>query len=151
MAFDINSTDEVAEREERGTRVIVKNELGVVQTYVDDSGNTVESYILIAGANSLRYKKKKAQQDLRKIERKTFVEGKWGDDQMELTVACTIEWNGIVAGGAPFRFTPHNAAMLYGRAKWIYDAVVQAMEEPANFLQTSSNGPALTSGEPHDS
>lgn len=154
MAFNLSRAKDVAEREDEGTDVIVKSEIGVPETYVDERGQTQPSVIVMAGKHSRRYRRKKAEQDGRRMKPHALTEGKWTADAMELAVACVISWRGIedtVNGETvPIPLNPVNAEAVFRAAPWVYDACVEAMEETARFLKPGSPQPPIISALPQD-
>ena len=151
MAFSLGRAKEVQRREESGIDVPLKNELGEVETYVNEAGERVPSFIRMAGVNSDRYRRKKAQQDARKFDRKTLTQGKWNNDAMELAVACAITWGGVEEEEGSGRYVPFsafNVEQVFKAAPWVLNDCTEAMEDAAGFLNRSSNQPANTSGEP---
>jgi len=134
MALDLSRASDVAERHEKGVWVPVKDEAGKQDTYMDGNGQAQPSGILMAGAYSRRYRRKKEEQDRRKLDQRTFTEGKFSNDGMELVVACVLDWCGIEADGKPLDCTTHNARAVFEAYPWVYRACDEAVNEPANFL-----------------
>lgn len=59
-------------------------------------------------------------------------------DSIELLVAVTTGWSGIVLGGAPFPWTPENARKLYAGYPWIREQAFEAVNDRGNFLPRSA-------------
>lgn len=145
MGLDLSRGAEITEREDRGFKVPLKDELGKVETY-DEGGEKKPGYILVAGAHSSRYRRKKEALDRRKVDKNTFVEGKWTSDATELVIACVIDWRGVENKGQPIDCTPHNVRAIFEAYPHMLRACDEAINEPANFLSPSSQQPKDTFG-----
>lgn len=55
-------------------------------------------------------------------------------DSIDLLVACTIDFSGIVLDGASLPFNKENAKTIYARFPWIRKQVDEAMGAVENFL-----------------
>lgn len=133
MALDLSQKDDVEQRHDRGVKVLIRGEFGDPDTYVDEAGQTQQSWVMMAGVYSRRYRRKKQEQENRKWDNSTLREGKFVSDGMELVCACTMEWGGFVYNGEPLNCTPHNAQAIYKAFPWVYRQCDEAMNEPANF------------------
>lgn len=60
------------------------------------------------------------------------------DDAIDLLVASTVGWSGIVVEGKEMAFTPANAKALYRRFKWIREQAEAFVARRANFIPRPS-------------
>ena len=58
-------------------------------------------------------------------------------DALEVLVACTKDWDGIVLDGQGLEFTPDNARKLYTRIPFVRDQAAEFINDRANFLGNS--------------
>lgn len=56
-------------------------------------------------------------------------------ENIELLVACTKGWRGIVKDGVEVPFNVKNAIALYQDYRWIYDQINEAIGDYENFLK----------------
>jgi hypothetical protein len=139
MAFKMSRAREVSQREDQGTEVPIKNELGEVETYIDANDETQTAVIIMAGKNSPRYRRKESEQNSRRIKANSLTEGKFKDDAQELTVACVIGWRGVEEDdGSAVKCNEHNVLQVFKAAPWVYDDCVEAMNSPVRFTTSSS-------------
>jgi len=138
QGFDIAEAQQVAEQEDLGTPVPVKDVTGNERTYRAADGTVKQVVIWMAGLHSRRYRRKREQQKNRKMKRNTLTEGKFHDDTLELAAACAIRWDGIRFNGQPVECNEHNALQLFKAASWVLDDCVEAMEDPALFFGSAS-------------
>jgi hypothetical protein len=126
--MDINfSKASVADREDEGTVVHVMDENGKP---LFEDGEPVT--ITVAGSYSRIYRRVEEQIRKRPL-RKKLTSEVFYEDTMEKTIACTLAWQGFKADGKPFELTRPNAHALYDNCPWIYDQVVEAMNDHALF------------------
>lgn len=59
------------------------------------------------------------------------------EDTLNMLVACTVGWEGVVLDGAPLPFNPANARKLYQRVPWLREQVEEFVGDRANFLGNS--------------
>lgn len=55
-------------------------------------------------------------------------------DALEVTVTCTVAWEGIIVDGERLECTPENARRVYKRFAWIREQVDQFITTRRNFL-----------------
>lgn len=137
MALDLANKNDVEQRHDSGTRVPITDETGKIpDTYEDESGTRQESYVLMAGIYSSRYRRAREKQEARKFDGK-ITEGKFTDDGRALVVACVLDWKGVVHNGQVLECTPHNVRAIFDAFPWVFRACDEAMNEPRNFLPAS--------------
>lgn len=68
------------------------------------------------------------------------------EEALDLLVACTVNWRGIEWQGAPLDCTGANAKMLYEALPWLRAEVDRFVNELGNFLVTSGENSANSSG-----
>lgn len=56
-------------------------------------------------------------------------------ENMDLLVACTVGWNGVVLDGKELPFEEANIRKVYKDYPWIYDQVNEAIGTLENFLK----------------
>jgi hypothetical protein len=61
-------------------------------------------------------------------------------DAVEVLVACTLEWSGVVIDGEPLKCSAANARKIYTdpRCAWIREQVDAFIDDRANFSKASS-------------
>ena len=59
-------------------------------------------------------------------------------ENIELLVACTLNWAGIRAKGQPLPFSVDNARVIYAKLPWLREQVKAFIEDRANFLKASA-------------
>ncbi len=133
--MDISNNKSVAEREDEGTVVHVKDVTGEPQ-YLDGKPVT----IAVAGTYSSTYRKAVAANRDKWLKRRSqTLDGEHLDKQaLETTVACIKGWDGFTAGESPFPFTKANALVLLEGAPWIREQVESAMGDHESFFKPAS-------------
>lgn len=58
-------------------------------------------------------------------------------DGIDLLVASTIGWDGVMVDGQPLAYTPDNARKLYKRFSWVTEQAEAFVAERGNFLKAS--------------
>jgi hypothetical protein len=70
-------------------------------------------------------------------------------DALELLVACTVSWTGVVESGAAVPLTPDNARRLFTAHPWLRRQVDEAVGDRASFFEEKpsacSTSPATNS------
>lgn len=59
---------------------------------------------------------------------------------MDMLVACTMDWSGILWDGEDLEFTPENARRLYAKHEWLRENVSGAILDRANFFTYAPAG-----------
>jgi hypothetical protein len=60
-------------------------------------------------------------------------------DHLARVVNCTTGWEGIHVNGVPVEPTKENIRTLYVELEWVYDQVVDHMNEHSNFFKNGSS------------
>lgn len=130
--FDLSTAKTTAEREDEGQWVIIRDPQGEVMEY--DGEKQVR--ILVAGSYSHHYRKAQDAQRNRLIkQRRTSLTGDAvKQQQLELTAACVLAWEGVFDGGKPLDCTRESAARLLDACPWVARQVEEAMEDHAAFF-----------------
>jgi hypothetical protein len=133
--MDISTSKSVAEREDEGTIVHVRDEAGEKQYIGGDKTKPVT--ILVAGTYSTTYRTAAdASRDRMLKQRRNAIDGdQLSQQSLELTAACILAWDGFSAGDQPYPFTKKNAVALLQQAPWIREQVEAAMNDHASFLR----------------
>jgi hypothetical protein len=53
---------------------------------------------------------------------------------LNLLVACTLAWEGVIVEGVDLPCTPDNVKMVYRRFPWLQEQVTAFIGDRANFL-----------------
>jgi len=106
---------------------------------LDEDGNPVT--ITVAGSDSKAYRtySRKAQnkrlKNLKPGQRKIDLDAaEMEEEQLNLLVECTLDWDGIAWEGKPLECTKPNAKMLYTELGWLRDQVDAYMADRTNFF-----------------
>ena len=129
--MEVTRNRSVAEREDEGTVVQVK----------DENGDTQEGVtITVAGTYSSRYRRATDAQRERmlKSRRASLTGEQLNRQQLELVAACIISWEGFTAEGKPYPLTKENAVALLDNAPWIREEVESAMGDHSAYFLASS-------------
>jgi hypothetical protein len=59
------------------------------------------------------------------------------DEQVDLLVAVTAEWRGVVVNGEALAFSPENVRKLYAEQRWVREQVDLFVGDRANFLMSA--------------
>jgi len=95
--------------------------------------------IRLVGVDSPRFRNKQQEYMNRRLNRNKLKIGtaeQLESERIELLVACTIGWEGMIRNGQDWPFSAENARLLYSEPslKWIRDAVDEFVGERSNFL-----------------
>jgi hypothetical protein len=134
--FDLGGAATVADREDAGQWVELRDANGDVLTY----GAEQSVRVRVAGTYSKRFRRaKKTQTDRQLRQRKvTLNADQLEENSIELVSACVMEWEGFFNAGAPLSCSPDNVALVLKRAPWIRDQIEQAMDDHASFSRADS-------------
>lgn len=133
MTFDLNAGKAVAEREDAGTTIHVRDAAGE-KMYQDEAG-TVPVTITVAGTYSTRYRKlMDASGDKSWKKRGTMEAEDSRRNTLEIIAGCVLGWDGFVASGEPFACNKTNACILLDSCPWIREQVEKAMTDHASFF-----------------
>lgn len=98
--------------------------------------------ISVVGIHSQAYRAVEAEQRQRRLRPRQMTSETFFEDAIEKAVACTKGWDGFYEdeeGTVPLRCDPHNVRMMYKMLDWLYEQVVEAMNDHALFSQSSSS------------
>lgn len=126
--MDIGNSKSVADREEEGTEIEVRDVRGEVEEGVT---------ITVVGTYSTTYTR--AQKRNRDKYFRQRLDGDTLEKQSLETVArCIKSWKGFTSNGQEFPYTTDNAVLLLANAPWIREQVEGAMNDHASFFPTPS-------------
>ncbi len=134
--MDISTNKSVAEREEEGTLVHIKDAAGELAYYGENQPVTM----IVAGTYSTTYRKAVASNRDKWLKRRTQqLDGDQLDQQsLETTAACIKGWDGFFSGETPVPLSKPNAVALLDNAPWIREQVEGAMNDHASFFPKPS-------------
>ena len=97
----------------------------------------LDATITILGRDSDEYRAAISEQARKRAQSRnkgaiSFAEA--DDGAMEILVACTIGWDGIVENGDPIQFSLAEARRIYKKYPWIREQVDEALADRALFL-----------------
>lgn len=133
--FSIGAARDVADREEKGTRIPIRDELGEPLIVKDEKGNEVPAYAIIVGRNSATFRRTEQQQADRMLRRRSadLTAEMIEQNELEKIAACVKEWN-LTDNGNPIPCDKHNVVMVLKAAPWIRREFETAMADPSRFL-----------------
>lgn len=138
QGFDISGQKAVvASREDEGTVIHVRNEVGDHLHFGEDKKPVT---ILVAGSYSTVYRKAlDAQRDRMMKHRRLSATGEQlARNQLELIAACVLSWEGFCDGPKVVPCTKENAITILSLFPWIREDVEAAMGDHQSFFKNSS-------------
>lgn len=139
MGFDISKQAEHAKAEDAGTRVHVEGLDGAPMYYMDEEGNEHPVILIVAGAHSSIYRRAEARQRKRKLKARSMTAEALFEDAIERAAECTLGWEGFYEGGEPAPFRKESVRGLYVQCQWVYEQVLEAMNDHTRFFSKESN------------
>lgn len=138
--MEIGNSKSVAEREDEGTLVHVRDESGELQFY-GDGGEKKPVTIRVAGSYSKTFRKAKERQREKNLKRgrAMFTAEGLAKQELEVIAACVISWDGFTSDSRPFIHSQDNAVMLLDSAPWIREQVEEAMSDHQSFSTAPSS------------
>lgn len=132
--FSLNSSRAVAEREERGTTIALRDETGDPLT-VSVGDTEVQATITIVGKLSGTYRRIEQQLNDRLLKRRTteLTSEVIERNELEKIAACVKDWN-LTDEGKPLPCTKENVLAVLTAAPWIRRELDQVMSDPSRFL-----------------
>lgn len=126
MTFDL-STLNTAENAEEGAWLELEH---------PSSGEPLGIHIKLVGVDSKTYNKQlRKQQDKRlKKQFKNISAQELENESIELLVACTLDWEGVIFEENALECNKENVRWLYKNFKWIREACDDFIGERAHFL-----------------
>lgn len=129
--MDIGNNKTIAEQEDEGVVVEVRNAAGEVEEGVT---------ITVVGTYSNTYRKAQAaNRDRMMKQRRGALDGEAIEQQALDTIArCIKSWAGFTSGKVNFPYTRENAVALLTSAPWTREQVEEAMNDHAAFFKKAS-------------
>lgn len=133
--FSFETAAGVAAKQNKGTVVVFRDDLGEPFTFKDANGDTQDVTVVVAGALSSTYRKAESAQRDRMLKRRTttLTDETLQKNQLELISACVLEWN-LHVGGKPVPCTKENVAQVLISAPWLRTDLEAAMGDASRFL-----------------
>ena len=111
--------------------------------YYEENGKSLPVTITVAGIYSEQHRRIESKQRRKKIKgRPTFAS--MHNEAMERVVFCTLGWTGMTmdeAGAVTWPCTRENIRYLYTNCGWVYEDVVDAMQEGEAPFEAGSKTP----------
>lgn len=127
MSFDLSHATAVAEREEAGKVVALKDEAGLPYDGVT---------MTVVGSYSKRYQQAHDAM-MRRVQARQNVDDSRAD-LIALHAQCVIGWSGFHEHGQALDCTSANVQKVLRAAPWIHNQVIVAIEDHAGFSEGSS-------------
>ena len=133
--FSFHAAAGVAAKQDKGTTVVFRDELGEAFTFKNEAGELQDVTVLVAGTLSSRYRKAESAQRDRMLKRRTMTltDETLQKNQLDLISACVLEWN-LHVDGKPVPCTKENVAQVLMSAPWLRNDLEAAMSDAARFL-----------------
>lgn len=124
--MEISTSKSVAEREEEGITIDIKDASGEIEPGVS---------ITVVGTYSATYRKAQSQNRDKFLKQRGGVDGETLETRsLELTAKCIKGWKGFTSDGKDFPYTKENAIALLSGAPWIREQVEEAMNDHQSFF-----------------
>ncbi len=144
MAFDLSSLDTVAVAE-TGAKMVVLHPATGVPLETED-GKPV--FLVLAGEDSEKCRSARRAVANKRLRAQTaglraqITRDEIENDNLEVLVACTLDWGGVALGsaGADMTFNHDNARTLYKRLPWLREQAEAFVADRSNFLKPSPKG-----------
>jgi len=128
--MEIGNSRSVAEREEEGNEIEVRDVARVVEEGVT---------ITVVGTYSATYRKAQNQNRDKFLKQRGNVDSEMIEKQsVETTARCIKAWRGFTSNGVDFPCNRENAIAMLTNAPWIREQVEEAMNDHAGFFPKSS-------------
>jgi hypothetical protein len=137
QGFDLQAAAPVVDLEEQGTCIELTMPDGEPMVYGEDNRPVT---IRVAGTYSRRYKKAERglANDALARKRKKMSDDEQDTRLMKLAAACVISWDGVFNAGEPLPCNEDTCVKVFAAAPWVYQQVLEAMQDHARFFTTSS-------------
>jgi hypothetical protein len=135
------STLSTRESAERGVKMEVTHPI-TGEPVCQDNGEPVT--ITLAGADSDRYKRIQRFNLNRRLQKSgkrgsvTLTAEELDAERLEIAVACTLGWDGVIFQGQPAECNAVVARQLYSEVTWLREQVDDFITDRTNFLKASS-------------
>ena len=127
--MEISTSKSVAEREEEGIVIDVRDASGEVEPGVT---------ITVVGTYSQTYRKAQNANRDKWLKQRRMDGDALEERSLETTAKCIKAWTGFTSEGKPFPYTKENAIALLSGAPWIREQVEEAMNDHAGFFPKPS-------------
>lgn len=140
--FDVSDFDTVSASEKGAVMVVRHPADGVPLT--DASG--AEVTLVLAGQDSERCRSARRAAANRRLKdqvaglRSQVTREEIENDNLEVLVACTLGWSGMVEAGVALTFSADNARKVYKRLPWLAEQAEAFIQDRAVFLKPSPKG-----------
>lgn len=136
--FDLQTAAPIAEQEDQGLVVQIRDAFGNPLTFTDDAGEHPVT-MTVAGTYSNRYRRAREAQTTRQLKRRsTNLTGDLVNSQRIGVVAdCVLAWSGFMSGGKPLACDKEHVFQVLKHAPWILEQVESAMEDHEAFFDRS--------------
>lgn len=133
--FSLSSARDVSDREEKGTRVTLKDETGETLMVKDAQGNPVPAVAVIVGRNSRTFRRIEQAQADRLLRRRSadLTAEVIENNELEKVAGCVKEWN-LSDDGKPIPCDRENVITVLRAAPWIRRDFETAMADASRFL-----------------
>jgi hypothetical protein len=133
--FSFETAAGVAAKQNKGTVVVFRDDLGEAFTFKGANGETQEVTVTVAGALSSTYRKAESAQRDRMLKRRTMslTDEMLQKNQLDLIASCVLEWNLHVDGRA-VPCTKENVMQVLTSAPWLRNDLEAAMGDASRFL-----------------
>lgn len=139
--MEIGKSKDVAEREEQGTVVHVRDETGELQYYPEGASEQDRKPVTITviGTYSRTYRKARQRardKNIKTVRNDLSAEGLEAQE-IKIAAECIKEWEGFTSDGKPFEYSVKNAVLLL-EAPYLYEQVFLAMNDHESFSTAPS-------------
>lgn len=133
--FSLRAARDVSRREDRGVRVLLRDELGDSLMVKNAAGELEQAWALVAGKLSRRWREAEQAANDRMLKRRSLDLTAEQLERNECTkvAACVIEWN-LTDDGMPIPCDVHNIVTVLLAAPWVRRDFEKAMDDPSRFL-----------------
>lgn len=138
--FDISTAVPVADLENDGIVVELRDVNNDPMYWKDDAGVEHPVTITVAGSYSHRYRRATEAQQTRVMKKRNpQITGELlGKQRLEIVAACVLAWSGFVHKGKPWACEKENVMHVLTAAPYIREQVESAMEDHAAFFKPAS-------------
>jgi hypothetical protein len=137
--MDIGKSKDVAEREEQGTIIYVKDENGEPD-FNGEGDSRKQTTITVVGTYSKTFRRSRERQREKNLKRGrgALTVEVLAKQETEVLAECILGWDGFMSDGKPFHYSKENAVLLLEAAPWIREQVEEAMADHQGFSTARS-------------
>lgn len=135
--FDIETQAEAAKVEDEGIEVHVHSINDEPMYFGEDNDQPV--VIVTAGSHSKLFRREEEKLRKRKLKARQLTGEQVYEDNVQKAAACVLGWSGFVSNGTPVDCTKHNVAQVYKRCPWVFEQMLEAMNDHSRFFENGSN------------